>query len=470
MKNLNNYNVLNKVLGVFVFVIFQFSGYSQDISETTWYGILDVGSAKIELQIHRIDSLESRIVLLDSPMQGVKGLPGEVALESDSIRYVFPAIKGELIGVISGKKDSLLGKWKQANLEYDILFTLNPPLSTKITINPSEKTYQEKEITFPSNDPSVQLAGTLTIPNGSGPFPAVVLVSGSGPQDRNSEVFGKKPFEFFAHHLSNNGIIVLRYDDRGVGKSTGDFTSASYPEYFNDITGAVNVLKKLPEADASALGIVGHSEGAILAPEAGLRNPEIDFLIMLAGSGAAGREIITEQMVLISGSSGVPKERIKIMSERNNALFDIVQSDKDSLTKYSYIKSKVEMWAAKDSTITNPEQTTMQLSLQLLTRWFYDFLNYSSVPYLAKTKIPVLALQGELDLQVPPKKAKETIESALKLAGNEFGTVLILPELNHLFQKCKTGSPMEYGTIDEAVNPMVLDLVKNWILSTTNRQ
>lgn len=470
MRKIQTYNLNWNTHVFFIFFLIQVSGFAQDTTKITWYGILDVGSAKIELHIQRIDSQDNHSVFLDSPMQGVVGLPGNVVLESDSIRYVFPAIKGELTGVISTNRESLIGKWKQANLEYDIVFTQNPPISSNVTINPSEKTYQEKELTFPSNDPSVQLAGTLTIPTGAGPFPAVVLVSGSGPQDRNSEVFGKRPFEFLAHHLSNNGIIVLRYDDRGVGKSTGDFASASYPEYFADIKGALNFVKKLPEVDQTALGLIGHSEGAVLAPEAGLRNPDVDFIIMLAGSGATGREIITEQMVLISSSSGVPKERIKMMSERNNALFDIVQSDKDSLTKYLDIKSKVESWAAEDSTITNPEQSIIQLRLQLLTRWFYDFLNYSSTPYLTKTKIPVLALQGELDLQVPPQKAKETIETALSRAGNTYSTVIVLPELNHLFQKCKTGSPMEYGTIDESVNPLVLELVKNWILSVTNRQ
>jgi hypothetical protein len=281
-----------------------------------------------------------------------------------------------------------------------------------------------------------------------------------------------------ADHLTRHGIAVLRYDDRGVGESEGDFATATSLDFVSDALAGVGFLESRDDIDGTAIGLIGHSEGGLIAPMAAVQSPDVAFIVMMAGPGVTGEAIVKEQSVLIARAAGASEEE----AMRNNALqerlFEVVKAEPDPEAAKPLLEEVMrtglaEMTEAEREaaglTGEQEEQVVQTQVRQVNSPWFRFFLTYDPVPTLQKVKVPVLALNGERDLQVPPKQNLPVIEAALEEGGNPDATVMELPGLNHLFQDATTGSPNEYGVIEETISPTALNTISDWILKRVSR-
>ncbi|MCP3978374.1 MAG: alpha/beta fold hydrolase [bacterium] len=322
--------------------------------------------------------------------------------------------------------------------------------------------YREEDVEYGNG--KIRLGGTLAIPDGDGPFPAVLLISGSGPQNRDSELFGHRPFHVWSDQLARAGVAVLRVDDRGVGDSSGDIASSTTEEFAADALAGVHFLAARPEIDAQRVGLLGHSEGGVVAPLAASRSDDVAFVVMLAGTGVPGDETLYRQMELISRAAGVSGEPLKQLLDAQRVLIRAVLKGKDDATVRKAMRELVVTQngglIAEDSLKTQVEQQTDRVT----SRWFRFFLAHDPRRALRKVDVPVLALFGGKDLQVEPAQNAPEVQRALKKAGNDDATVLTIDGLNHLFQKAETGASGEYGAIDETINPEVLRIVGEWIV------
>jgi hypothetical protein len=285
----------------------------------------------------------------------------------------------------------------------------------------------------------------------------VLLISGSGPNDRDETVFGHKPFLILSDYLTRKGIVVLRADKRGIGKSTGDLAKATTADFATDAEAGVAYLKTRPEVDPHRIGLIGHSEGGTIAPMAAAADPSIAFIVMMAGSGVPGDQIIVEQTRLLTEATGASKEKVAENTDQEREVLALVESEKDETVLEKKLREKL----AADGM---PE-AQMGPSIKALTSpWYRYFLTYDPATALRKVACPVLALNGGKDLQVPPAENLPAIRKALEDEGNKHFEVDELPGLNHLFQTAKTGSLTEYAQIEETISPVVLDKIATWIL------
>ncbi len=318
--------------------------------------------------------------------------------------------------------------------------------------------YKIENLTYQNETAKIKLAGTLTLPQGKGPFPAVILISGSGAQDRDETIFEHRPFHVLADALTRRGIAVLRVDDRGVGGSTGSVATSTSDEFAGDVMAGIAVLKLRPEIDAKKIGLIGHSEGGIIAPIVAARSNDVAFIVLLAGTGLPGDEILFMQGRLISKVMGASEKDLDRQKELQKRLFDIVKTERDTSKSGPAIRQAVkkllsELTPEERKEAGDLEATTETQIKQLDTPWFRFFLAFDPRPTLEKVRCPVLALNGEKDLQVPPKEDLAEIAKALKKGGNTRVTTMELPGLNHLFQTCKTGAVSEYSEIEETIAP-----------------
>ena len=321
----------------------------------------------------------------------------------------------------------------------------------------------------------------------------MILITGSGPQNRDEELLGHKPFLVLSDFLTRNGIAVLRFDDRGIGSSTGRFEGSTTLDFASDVSSAVDFMKQLCIADLSTneyprnpdngermmppdmaaplimpsnLGLIGHSEGGLVASIVASRRNDVSQIILLAGPGIPGEKILMQQSALIARAAGVDEKEIDQAAKTNKALYKIVNETPDNFVADQKIKafftSNNEQLKLKGKEIISDEE--IQSQIQTLTSpWFRFFLSYDPADALSKVKCRVLALNGSLDMQVPPADNLKAIENALKTGGNLSYKVIELPGLNHLFQTAKTGAPSEYATIAETISPTVLDKILEWI-------
>lgn len=332
--------------------------------------------------------------------------------------------------------------------------------------------YTQRDVTYTNAKDGTKLAGTLTIPAGKGPFPVAVMITGSGPQDRDESLMGHRPFLVIADHLSRNGIAVLRADDRGVGGSTGNVGEATAQDSVGDVLAAIALLKTVPEIDASHIGVIGHSEGGIIGPMAAAQSPDIAFVVMLAGTGLKGRDILTMQSEAIYLAAGLSKEAIKPAIDQHRHLMDALEQNAPRADIEAAIRemAKTQMSLSPGAQPLSDAQLDAVVKQQfasLDSKWFRSFLFYDPRESLRKVAVPVLALNGGLDVQVPPKANLPEIDKALKEAGNKDVTVREMPGLNHLFQTAKTGGPDEYATIEETFSPEALAVMTQWIRAHT---
>lgn len=441
----------------------------------SWVGTLDVG-VKLRL-VFNVQAADDGgwTATLDSPDQGARGIPvSAVIIDAPSVRFEVSAIAGTYAGTMDAAANRMDGTWSQGGMSLPLALERgDKPEAPKRPQEPKPPVpYESEEVRFPNDEAGINLAGTFTKPEGSGPFPAVALVTGSGPQDRNEELLGHKPFLVLADHLTRSGIAVLRYDDRGVGESSGDFASATTREFASDALAAVSWLRSRPDVRADAIGLLGHSEGGLVAPMAAVETADIAFLVLLAAPGLDGRDIVLLQSTLIGRAEGIDASRLEANSKRQAAYFDIVENESDPAQAASSLKALMtaDLAAMSDAEraeggLTGDDTDALidRQVAQVNSPWFRYFLSYDPLPALRKVTVPVLALNGTLDLQVPWQENLDAIDGALREAGNGDVTVLPLEGLNHLFQTATTGSPTEYGQIEETMAPRALDAISSWI-------
>lgn len=401
----------------------------------------------------------------DIPVQGAKGLPlTRIRIADAGIEFSLAGIPGDptFVGkLIQGKISGTFTQGGQS-FAFDLGRIRIPPL-TRFQEPQPPFPYEVSEVTY-ANGP-ITLAGTLTSPSQGGPFPAVVLISGSGPQDRNEEVMGHKPFLVLADHLTRAGIAVLRVDDRGVGGSSGSVSEATSQDFAGDVLAGVAFLKSRPRIDAKRIGLIGHSEGGIIAPIAASRSGDIAFVVMLAGTGVPGDEVLRHQMSRIARASGMDEGKLRTILDEQDKLLSLVEAGADDKAVREQLRKLVSAQLGEATSGSMLEDGVNQAMVQMGSPWFRFFLQYDPRAALRNVRVPVLVLNGELDLQVDPAQNVPEIRKALEEAGNKEYTVTVLPGLNHLFQKAGTGSPLEYDAIEETMNPAALDAVREWILA-----
>lgn len=300
------------------------------------------------------------------------------------------------------------------------------------------------------------------------------MISGSGPQDRNETIFGHKPFLVIADYLTRRGIAVLRVDDRGVGGSTGNFAEATTKDFASDALAEVEYLKTRKEINPRKIGLIGHSEGGLIAPMVAVVSPDIAFIVLMAAPGLTGEQILYKQSALIVKVNGATEKEISRELNLMKKLYSVVKRVKDNTAAAKELRQIYEGYyespAGKKKKESNNYTQIINRQIKALTSpWFRYFLTYNPVPALEKIKCPVLAIDGEKDLQVPPEEDLQIIKKALEKGGNKNFEIKEFPNLNHLFQPAKTGSPLEYSKIEETISPLVLKTISNWILKIVKK-
>jgi hypothetical protein len=308
----------------------------------------------------------------------------------------------------------------------------------------------------------------LTIPRGKGPFPAVVLVSGSGAQNRNSEFFNHKPFLVLADFFTKNGIAVLRYDDRGVGKSKGNFSTATTADFAFDAQAAFYFLKNQKKIDEKKVGIIGHSEGGMIAPMVAAADTQVRFVVLLAGPGIRMDQLMLKQTEETARLSGLSEVEINISQELNSRFYDILLKEKDN----EIARVKIEK-IVRDHAASMPSEIAAQLINEIptltntmLTPWFRYFIRFNPESYLKQLNCPVLAINGSKDTQVSAIENLAGIRSSVKVSNNKNVYTYIMPGLNHFFQHCEIGSVQEAMQLEETFSLEVMEIIRDWIKKT----
>ncbi|WP_254413053.1 alpha/beta hydrolase family protein [Dyadobacter diqingensis] len=459
----------NTLLFTFLLLI-SFSAKAQDISGQ-WNGILKLPGAQIRLVANLVKTDGGYSGTLDSPDQGAKGIPvNAVAFENSNLKLAMASLNAEYTAVL-GADNTFKGTFKQNGMTFPL--DLSRKVIEKVrVVRPQEPVkpypYYSEDVKFDNTKDKISLAGTLTLPAKEGNYPAVILITGSGPQDRDEAIMDHKPFLVLADHLTRNGIAVLRYDDRGTAQSTGDFNAATSKELASDVESAVAYLKTRKEINARKIGLVGHSEGGLIAPMVAADSKDIAFIVLLAGPGLPGDEILTRQRRLIGRANGISDGDLDKTEEMNKEIYSVLKQQ-SSLTE---TKAKLKVIFEENHNKAPVEQqlpaeqreaVISQMINSVATPWYQFFITYDPTLALEKVQCPVLALNGEKDLQVPPKEDLEGIKRALEKGGNKNVTVKELPGLNHLFQECTTGSPAEYGKIEQTFSPTALVEISDWV-------
>jgi pimeloyl-ACP methyl ester carboxylesterase len=460
---------MKKATFLFLMSLLSIAAFAQDITGH-WNGVLKVSGIQLRVVFNITKTDTGYTSTMDSPDQGAKGIPVTSTSFENSILNLKVSnagieYKGEynadsITGTFTQRGQSFAMNLKRDNIEKPKLIRPQEPIKPY--------PYYSEEVTFRNEKANILLAGTLTLPAKEGNFPVVVLITGSGPQNRDEELLGHKPFLVLSDYLTRNGIAVLRFDDRGVAKSEGDFKTATSLDFASDVEAAVSYLKTRKEIDKKKIGLIGHSEGGIIAPMVASKSKDVNFIVLLAGTGIPGNQLLLLQAEMIGRASGVSESDLQKTLEINSAVFDIVikSNNNDTLRKEltGFLVQKLEEStdSQKPAGISDIDFVKPQVD-QISSPWMQYFIKYNPAPTLEKVKCRVLALNGEKDLQVPANENLPVIKAALLKGGNKNVTTKEFPNLNHLFQECKTGLPAEYSQIEQTISPVVLEKIVRWI-------
>lgn len=456
---------MKKIFAV-VLILLSIQLSAQDFSGL-WHGALTINGNQLRLSIDLTKNDTGYTGKLISIDQGNATLPLQL-VKTDGSKISFKGVAG--ISYTGAMADSTIkGLFTQNGQNFPMEFGRRA-IGKKVLKRPQEPKppfpYISEDITFKSTSDSIQLAGTLTLPSATGKFPVVVLISGSGPQNRNEELLGHKPFLVLSDHLTRNGMAVLRYDDRGVAKSKGNFSAATSENFADDVEAAVAYLKTRKEIDVKKIGLVGHSEGGLIAPMVAARNKDVAYIVLMAGPGVKGKELLPLQIELLAKAGGAKEDEVKSNLKMMNGLIDILTMNGDTAVINAAFRAYLsnEYKALPDSVKATVSQAQFNMQYaNLNTPWMKFFLAYDPAPALEKLKIPVLALNGSKDLQVWAPQNLRAIEKALKKAGNKKYVARELPGLNHLFQQCTTGSSSEYAEIEQTLSPALLEEITQFL-------
>jgi uncharacterized protein len=439
--------------------------------EGIWLGTLKIGAEiRIAYLVSQKDGkLSAKMNSLD---QGRKELDADATFEDNVVRFASPKLGIVFDGKLNKDATEIAGEFKQGKAVLPL--TLKRVDKLPALARPQEPKrpfpYREEEVTYENKKGKATFTGTLTLPKtSSGPFPAVLLITGSGQQNRDEEIMGHKPFLLIADYLTRRGIAVLRVDDRGMGGSTGDFKTATTADFVEDVKAGVEFLKNRKDIDATQIGLIGHSEGGIIAPIVASQTKDIAFIVLLAGSGVPGDELLLEQNKLVLGAAGASKLAIDVQVKLLSIVMPIAKKEDDpkvaqKLILEEFAKMREKAGDDEKQELTKRENADLKaLIAQLSSPWMRYFLALDPRPALRQVRCPVLAMIGQKDTQVPYKLNLDEIGKALKEGGNKDFTCKELPNLNHLFQTCKTGGVGEYSTIEETMAPVALETMAAWI-------
>ncbi|MBL8760023.1 MAG: alpha/beta fold hydrolase, partial [Phycisphaerae bacterium] len=451
----------------------------------TWAGAITLpGGITLDFSVN----LAKDSGTISIPAQGANDLPlSDVSTAPDQLKFVLrPAGAPEVAWArfelkVAADGNSAEGVLRQNGGEFPVkVAKLAPGEAPKGPARPQEPKppfpYEVEDVTFENKAAGIRLAGTLVRPSAPGPHPAVVMVSGSGPQDRDEALLGHRPFLVIADHLVRHGIAVLRYDDRGVGKSTGNFAEATSDDFATDAVAGVEYLLTRPEINHAKVGVVGHSEGGLIAPIVASSCKDVAFIVLLAGTGVPGADVIVLQGKLINIAMGKPEADAEAEAQKSRKIMAMIgDGANDDAIKAEMRTLTIEALKADPSSASLPEdeiskkadQHVEQQFAQIGSKWFRRFLVLDPREFLKKVTCPVLAINGSKDLQVPPGQNLGEIEKAVRAGGNNDVSIKELPSLNHLFQHSQTGAPSEYSTIEETFAPEALEVVSSWIREKT---
>lgn len=451
-------------------------------ADEVWVGTLDAGIQKLPLRFRIGKGADGRIdVRMDSLGQKAGGFRADRAVDGEGWTIRVPSVKGEFAGRL-GADGKLAGSWKQGGASLPLVLEQVTAEAAAAAVPEKRRPqtpkppfpYEVREAAFRNAADGVELAGTLTLPQGAGPWPAVVLVSGSGQQDRDETLMDHKPFLVLADALTRAGIAVLRYDDRGVGGSKGDPTKATSVDFSRDAEAAVDWLRQRSDIDPRRVGVVGHSEGGLIAAMLAARRTDLAGIVMLAGTGVDGGRILVSQGELVLTSEGLGgAEQIRRSRVMQEAMVAAVRgaddtADPATLAAEAGVRIRAELAdelaKADDAAKVQLDAAVIDGMGHLTSPWFRFFIRHDPASDLARVTCPVLALVGGKDVQVDPALNLPAIREALAAGGNADATVEELPGLNHLFQTCTTGAVSEYDRIEETMSPAAIATVRDWLV------
>ena len=444
----------NIILFLLLFAALQ----SQAQIEGYWKGEMNVGVQKLETAFD-IKAVENGYAAtFDVPAQGAFDIPvDEVSFQNGQLQLKMNAMDASYSGTL--KDSGIEGNFTQRGMTFPLNLAKAEKKEQK-KVRPQDPQppfhYQIEEVTFVNEKEGNTLAGTLTIPEGEGPFPAMVLVSGSGQQNRDEELMNHRPFWVIADYCARHGVAVLRYDDRGVGGSDGEVKNATSMDFSYDAEAAFDYLRNRKEINATKVGILGHSEGGVINFMVAARRPEVAFLVSLAGPSVNGIEALKEQQAAILRASGMSEEMVQFNGNANAQMFDIIETSNSREEADSLLRQLVKGWGYS-------EELTEQTVGQMASPWMYYFLRYDPTDAIVKTNCPALLLNGSKDLQVIASQNLPGYEKIIAEHGKTNLTLRELPDLNHLFQHCETGSPNEYFEIEETISPEVLEMIVGFV-------
>lgn len=462
---------MKQIVLITLIILITFSIYGQEITGK-WNGILKVQGVQLRVIFNITKADNSYNSTMDSPDQGVSGIPVTSTSYENKILQLAVANAGiKYIGTLE-KENIIVGTFQQAGQSFPMNLARGELEKEKIN-RPQEPAkpylYYSEDVKFKNTKDKVTLAGTLTLPKKEGNFPVVILISGSGPHNRDEEMYGHRPFLVLADHLTKNGIAVLRFDDRGIAKSNGDYKTATSLDFAVDVESAIRYLQSRKEISKKQIGLIGHSEGGIIAPIVAVESEDINFIVLLAGPGIRGDQLLLLQQKLVGKASGMSNADIEKTKSFNKGAFDIVLKSNNTELLETELTNYIKQGLRKNPKHERPEGMSEDVYVklyvnQLINPWMIYFIKYDPAPILGKVKCSVFAINGEKDLQVPAKVNLKVIKDALKKGGNNKVTTKKLPNLNHLFQECETGLPNEYAIIEQTFSPVALEEITNWIL------
>jgi pimeloyl-ACP methyl ester carboxylesterase len=440
-----------------------------------WEGEINTGVQKLKLRFKLFDEKSKYPVVMDSVTQRVGGFTGTTQNAEGKMFFSIPALRGKLTAILSEDKKTLKGTWNQG-IDFPIELKKVSAAEAQKKLEPPKRPqtpkapfpYESEEVEIENKSAKLTLAATLTMPITDEKSPCVVLISGSGAQDRDETLLDHKPFLVIADFLTRRGIAVLRFDDRGTAKSTGDHSTATSADFATDVSAIVDFLKTHKKIASDQIGLCGHSEGGLIAPMVAASRNDIAFLIMLAGPGVNGEKILQNQIGLILAASGEKPEAIAEAKFVQRKMIELVKKAKDDaeitqerieMVVDEFLKKYPDNKNERDALITNVGAGIARLK----SPWMKYFFSYEPSTSLMKTECPVLVLNGAKDTQVDPKLNIPAIKSVFESAKKTNFEVVEYPNLNHLFQVCKTGAPAEYNLIEETFSEEVLKKMAQWI-------
>jgi pimeloyl-ACP methyl ester carboxylesterase len=438
---------------------------AQDVSGL-WQSSLQLPGQRLRLGLEIEKPLKATMVSID---QGVQLPVSTITFESKTLKFAIPDARISFEGTLNDAGTEIAGTFSQGMKipitwkKVDKLEEVDRPQTPK-----GPFPYDGEEVSFSGFGDGIKLGGTLTKPKGAGPFPAVMMLTGSGAQDRDETIFGHKPFAVIADMLTRQGFAVLRTDDRGVSKSSGSLRTVNIDDLAGDAIKGIEFLKARTDIDGKRLGLIGHSEGGLIAPYAASKSTDIAFLVLMAGPGVKAPELLYAQGEAIMKANGTPEEIRQLNRKVQELGFTVARAETDPA---EFQKKYVAAWEELKKTLPEQQKNVAAVfdaavkrdaaifSSPLMRQW----ADYDPAATLRKLSIPVLALNGSLDLQVLPSQNLPPIAAALASSGSKDWSIVELPNLNHLFQPARTGSVAEYQQINQTLSPALLDTMSQWL-------